>query len=168
MDKQNIIDRAVELLDKIAKAETEISKHADKAQKLIQLIQDKTYVKTKATVQELENLQKELENLADDYKDELFPKGKKKKNSLVLKAGEFGYKESSSIEIPNETKTAELIENTEKELAVQKGINLTLSREIKINKKMLQKYDDDVLKIFGINRNKKEVFFYEAYSGGVA
>ncbi len=168
LETKEPVEKAANLLHKIAFTESMINRYTDKARVKIEAIQNELAAESKVYVDMLAVLVAELNNLSKEFKDQLCPvaydkKGKEKnKRSLLLKFGEFGFKKTSSIDVPVESYTVQLIEKDKKELAEQTGINLTLTREPKINKKLLQAYDDDVLKEFGIKRDTEEVFFYEA------
>lgn len=167
MNTKTPVERAADLLHEIAFAESMVNRYTDSVNSKITVLQDELAVNCKVYLEMLEVLKTDLENLADKHKDLLFPvdktgKKEKKKRSLLLKFGEFGFKKTSSIDIPVEAITVQRIEKDEKDFAIQTGINLALTREPKINKKLLQGYEDDVLKKFGIIRDTKDVFFYEA------
>jgi|GEM_PF-1801069 hypothetical protein len=164
LETKEPVEKASELLYKIAVAEIMLNKYADAANIKIEAIKNDLAVKSKLYVDMLDALKTELNNLAEEHKEKLFPpdkKGKeKKKLSLMLKFGEFGFKKTTTLDIPVESYTVQLIEKDKKEFAEQTGVNLALTREPKINKKALQSYGDDVLKEFGINRKTSEIFFY--------
>lgn len=168
LETKEPVEKAADLLHKIAFTESMINRYADKARVKIEAIQNELAAESKVYVDMLAVLVAELTDISKEYKNQLCPvsydkKGKEKnKRSLLLKFGEFGFKKTSSIDVPVESYTAKLIEEDKKDLAIQTGINTALSREPKINKKLLQAYDDEVLKEFGITRNTDEVFFYEA------
>jgi hypothetical protein len=166
LETKDPVEKAAELLHEIAFAESMINRYNEKADVKIEAIKNDLAVESKVYADMLEVLKTELHNLAEDHKEKLFPpdkKGKeKKKLSLMLKFGEFGFKKTTSLEIPVESYTVKLIEEDKKDLALQTGINLALTREPKINKKTLQSYDDAILKEFGIKREKQDVFFYTA------
>jgi hypothetical protein len=158
------VDRAAELLHEIAFAESMVNQFTRQANVKIEAVQNDLSVNCKVYLEMLEVLKTDLNNLAEEHKGILFPEDKKgkekKKLSLLLKFGEFGFKKSTTLDIPVESYTVQLIEKDQKDFAEQTGINLALTREPKINKKLLQGFTDEVLKQFGIKRDTTEVFYY--------
>ncbi len=120
------VEQAAELMEEIATLNAQITQHTDEANKQIDKIKNDLSVKTEEWVKKSENLNIELEHLAETHKNELFPPdptGKAKKiMSLKLKSGEFGFKTTSSLEILNIEQTAKLIEVGKRKLAEQTGI----------------------------------------------
>ncbi|MCL2154078.1 MAG: host-nuclease inhibitor Gam family protein [Leptospirales bacterium] len=168
LETKDPIEKATDLLHKMASAESMIKKYTDTANVKIEAIKNELEAESKIYVDMLEVLKADLQNLANEHKDQLCPvlydkKGnEKKKRSLILKFGEFGFRKTASITILFEEKTAKLIEEDEKELAESTGINLTLSRPPKFDLRKLHGFEDDVLEKFGIKRDTEEKFFCES------
>lgn len=170
LDTKDPVEKAAELLRELAVAQKMVQGYTDEANTKIDSIKNDLAVTCRLYTDKIETLQSDLQSIADEHKDMLFPvdpKKDKKKRSLLLKFGEFGFKKTTSIDIPVEALTVQKIEKDQNELAVQTGLNLALTREPKINKKMLSGYADDLLKLFGINRETKEVFFFEVNTSNV-
>ncbi len=157
------VEQAAELMEEIAALTAKITRHTDKANKQIDQIKNDLSVKTEEWVKKSENLNIELEHLAETHKNELFPPeptGKTKQTiSLKLKSGEFGFKTVSSLEIQNIEQTAKIIEEGKRELAEQTGIASALSRKPNIDKRKLKGFKPEILKVFGIIQEEKTNFF---------
>jgi len=153
------LDEANNVLFQIALAQIELDKIDTEAEEKIKLIQKNAEQAGKPYRDEIAKLESLLLDFAQINK-EIFNETNKRR-SQKLTFGIFGFHKSSRIDIENEAKTIELIEITKRKLAHQLGIDQAIVREPKIKKTVLQKFDDETLRRFGIQRIYEDTFFYE-------
>ncbi|GAB4221135.1 MAG: hypothetical protein Kow00102_14140 [Spirochaetota bacterium] len=153
------LEEANNVLYQIALAQIELDKIDTEAEEKIKLVQKQAEQAGKPYRDEIQKLEEILLKYAEQNK-EIFEETSKRR-SQKLTFGIFGFRKSSRIEIENEAKTIELIEITKRKLAHQLGLDNAIVREPKIKKAALQKYDDETLQRFGIQRIYEDTFFYE-------
>ncbi|MEJ5361130.1 MAG: host-nuclease inhibitor Gam family protein [Spirochaetota bacterium] len=157
--KIETLDDANNILYQIALAQIELDKIDIEAEEKIKLIQKQSEQAGKHYRDEIQKLEELLLQYAENHKEILEETNKRRSQKLTF--GIFGFRKSSRIEIENEAKTIELIEITKHKLAHQLGLDSAIVREPKIKKTVLQKFDDETLKRFGILRIYEDTFFYE-------
>jgi len=157
------VEQAAEIMTQMSQFKNKINKKVESANKRIDEIKNDLSVTTEDWIKKVDELNIELEKLAEKFKKELFPpdpKGKEKKTvSIKLISGEFGFKKTSNLEIADMKKTAKLIEEDEKDFAIQTGISDAFSRKPNIDKRKLKGFPEDTLEKFGIKQKKDENFF---------
>ncbi len=159
------LDDANDALYDIALCQLELQKIDTKASERVAAAQKEAELEGRVYRADIDKNEALILAFAEKKKGELFAESgkanKDKKRAQKLTFGKFGYQKSTSIEIKDEKEVIKLIEIKKKKLAVTLGLNAAIKREPKIQKKELQKFNDETLKQFGITRKSDDTFFYE-------